>query len=294
MRFTLRQLEVFLAIAKHENISRAAQELAMSQSAASAALQELESRYGLSLFKRAAKRLRLNSQGEQLRASAEALLRHARAFEAELQNEEQPQQLRVGASFTIGNYLAAKTIAAFLQRHPECKVDLSVASTPEIVAKVLNFEVDIGLIEAEVRHDKLTLDPWREDQMAIFCAPEHPLARRPQLTDQDLLNTPWILREAKSGHRQTFDRAMQGLLPDMNIAMELTQNEAIKNAVKSGLGLSCLSDIAIEDELRHGTLTRLKHPSRRMNRFFYFLRRKDDNSIPAVSWWQELCRTIDI
>jgi DNA-binding transcriptional LysR family regulator len=293
MKYTLRHLQVFLAVAKDESISRAAEALSMSQSATSAALQEFENRYDMRLFDRSAKRLQLNSYGRELRSKAEGLMAHAQAFDRELLNKPDLQHLNVGASYTIGNYLAMKYLAAYLEEQPQSKVDIAVGNTPQIVSKVLNFEVDIGLIEAEVNHSALDIQPWQEDRMCLFCLPDHPLAKKKTLSDKDLLGCQWILREAKSGHRQTFDRAMQGLLPDLKITLELGHNDAIKNAVKAGLGVGCLSELAVAEEIEHGLLVPL-HSKRSMIRNFYFVRHKQASHNQAVEQWLSLCKDLTL
>jgi len=293
MKYTLRHLQVFLAVAKDESISRAAEALSMSQSATSAALQEFENRYNMQLFDRSAKRLQLNNYGRLLRSKAQSLMDHAQAFDLELLHKPNLQQLNVGASYTIGNYVAMKYLAAFLEHHPDSKVDISVGNTPQIISKVLNFEVDIGLIEAEVNHSDLHIQRWQEDRMCLFCLPEHPLAAKKKLSDRDLLSCQWILREEKSGHRQTFDRAMQGLLPDLNITLELGHNDAIKNAVKAGLGVGCLSELAVAEEIEYGLLVPLVS-KRSMIRNFYFVRHKQSPANQAVEQWLALCRDLSL
>lgn len=289
MKFTLRHLEIFIEVAKYQSISRAAKELCMSQSAASAALQELESRYNMQLFDRSAKRIRLNQLGTIMRQKAENLLAHAKSFEEELTDQEQHQRLKVGASFTIGNYLAFGVVAEFVEQYPNTKVDIAVASTPEIIQKVLNYEVDVGLIEAELHHETLNIQTWMPDNMVAFCAVDHPFAAKTQLTDNDMLNCEWVLREPGSAHRQTFDRASHGLLPKLKIRAELTQNEAIKNAVKAGLGVGCLSEIAIEDEVRSGTLVPLTLENRDMHRYFYIVTHSARELQSAAKKWIEVC-----
>lgn len=289
IKFTLRHLEAFLAVARDESISKAAAALSMSQSATSAALQELEHRYDTQLFERAGKRLYLNSRGKHMRAKAEVLMREVLAFEHELTGIEDRGDLRVGASLTIGNYLAVGFLTRYLQEMPEADVDLQVGSTPEIVAKVLNFELDLGLVEADVHHPDLSLTFWRDDRMLIICSPSHPLASKNRVVDKDLLAARWVLREPESGARQTFDRAMQGILPHLDIALELRHNEAIKSAVKSGLGLGCLSEIAVREELARGTLVALKPEKRDMQRRFYFVTHRQIERPEAVQRWVDIC-----
>lgn len=289
MKFTLRHLQVFLAVAKTESINKAAKELSLSQSATSAALQEFENRYDMQLFDRNAKRLKLNPFGRRLRPKVQQLMKDVASLEREIIGAEGLSQLRVSASLTIGNYLAVEHVLAFKKRYPHTDVQLDIANTPEVVEQVLNFECDIGLIEAEVRHDSLRLIPWREDRMQIFCSPSHPLAKRKSLSDQDLLSADWILREPESGARQTFDRAMKGLLPSLNIGLELTHNEAIKKAVKEGYGLGCLSGIALEDEIKEGLLVPLSAEGRNMNRTFYFVVHESLALSDSQSAWIDLC-----
>ncbi len=293
MKYTLRHLQVFLAVAKDESIRQAAESLSMSQSATSSALQEFENRYDMQLFNRSAKRLQLNARGRELRAKAQRLLEHAEGFDRELLQQSDLQPLNVGASYTIANYVAMKYLAAYIEQNPDSKVDISVGNTPQIITKVLNFEVDIGLIEAEVNHSDLDIQPWQQDNMCLFCLPDHPLANREKLTDRDLLSCNWILREEKSGHRQTFDRAMQGLLPDLNITLELGHNDAIKNAVKAGLGVGCLSELAVAEEIEHGLLVPLVS-KRKMIRHFYFVRHKQATRNDAVDQWLALCRELSL
>lgn len=290
MKFTLRHLQVFLAVAREQSISRAAESLCMSQSATSAAVQELEHRYEVQLFDRSSKRLRLNHFGSAIRIKAEALMSHAKEFDAELLDKKDNGSLRIGASLTIGNYLAAKYLAVYMQQHPEAKVEMDVVSTPDVVAKVLNFSIDVGLIEADMHHDDLLFQHWREDNMIVFCAPSHPLAKKKTLSDKDILKASWILREPGSGLRLTFDRSMQGLLPKMHITLEFTHNEAIKNAVKTGLGIGCLSEIAIADEIQQGLLVPLALKNRSMTRSFYFVTHKKMIIDNAVNSWIELCK----
>lgn len=285
MKFTLKQLEVFAAIAKFGTVVKAAEALSMSQSATSAALQELESRYDKRLFERKGKRLSLNAHGAQMRTHAEDLLHQAFAFDQAMREEPQGQQLSVGASYAIGNYLAFDYAASFAKVHPEISVDIAVGSTPDIVNKVLNYEVDLGLVEGEPSNDALDVEIWRADNMLVFCSPHHMLANIGTLTDQDILQHEWILREPGSGHRQTFDRAMQGILSKLKVRTVLTQNEAIKNAVRSGLGLGCLSEIAVREEIAAGTLTPLSLEGRPMNRYFYIVRRHGASlSHPEREW----------
>lgn len=290
MKFTLRQLEVFLATASRENLSRAAESLAMSQSAASSALRELETQFDVQLFDRVGKRLQLNELGRTLRPRAEALLEQARDLEQALQQHQQAGHLRVGATLSIGNYLAVQIMARYMAEQSGARVELEVANTASIVAKLANFELDIGLIEGELQHPELQMIHWRDDELVVFCAPDHPLAGRPWLTDDDLLAAQWVVRERGSGTRQHFEWAMHGLLPELDIRLELQHTEAIKRAVEAGLGLGCLSSLTLEEAFRRGSLVPLAVPQRDFRRRLYFVLQRERFLGPGVLRWLALCR----
>jgi DNA-binding transcriptional LysR family regulator len=290
MRYTLRQLEVFLATARHENISRAARDLAMSQSAASGSLKELEEQFGVKLFDRVGKRLQLSELGRQLRPGAETLLARAQGFEQALAGEAGMGRLHIGATMTIGNYLAVGMIADFRGRHPDADVALTVANTESIAEGVAGFELDMGMIEGEFQHPELETLHWRDDELVVFAAPAHPAAQSGALGDADLLSLPWIVRERGSGTRQTFDRAMHGLLPDLHIAMELQHTEAIKRAVEARLGVGCLSRISLVDAFKRGSLVALDVPGRDFTRELFLITHRRKFHGTALQRWLELCR----
>ncbi|GAB5451701.1 MAG: LysR family transcriptional regulator [Halioglobus sp.] len=290
MRYSLRQLEVFLATARFENISRAASALAMSQSAASASLKELESQFDVCLFDRVGKRLQLSELGHQLRPQAEALLDQALAFEQALGGRGVEGRLQIGATLTIGNYVAVAMIAAFRSQYPLADIALQVANTETIAARVAGFELDMGLIEGELQHADLDITHWRKDELVVFARPDHPLTKEHAVTDTQLLAESWILREPGSGTRQTFDRAMQGLLPDLTISMELQHTEAIKRGVEAGLGIGCLSRICLEDAFKRGSLAPLAVPQRNFRREWFLITHRKKYHSAALTEWIQLCR----
>ena len=290
MKYTLRQLEVFLATAFHENLTRAAASLSMSQSAASSALKDLESQFDVQLFDRVGKRLQLNELGESIRPRAEALLEQARGLESALARHQELGHLRVGATLSIGNYLAVEIMARYMGEQAGARVELEVANTEAIVRKVANFELDLGLNEGESRHPDLEMIHWRDDELVVFCAPDHPLAGKPWLTDDDLLSVAWIVREPGSGTRQHFEWAMHGLLPELNIKLELQHTEAIKRAVEAGLGVGCLSEITLVDAFKRGRLVPLPVPHRDFHRRFYFALHRQKFRSAGVERWLALCR----
>ena len=290
MYFTLKQLQVFLAVASHENVSHAADQLAMSQSAASTALKLLEQRFDVQLFDRIGKRLQLNAQGAALRPRAAALISQAEELENGLIQHNEIGALKVGATLTIGNYLAVGIMADFMRDHKQARVELTVENTAAIAAKVRNFELDIGLVEGELQETELEVSYWRDDELSVFCAPNHPLAQHATLSEADLLAAQWIVREQGSGTRQAFDRAMTGILSNLHLRLELQHTEGIKRAVEAGLGIGCLSKITLQDAFKRRTLVPLHVPQRSWTRKFYFILHRQKFLGTGVRSWIAHCQ----
>lgn len=289
MRITLRQMEIFAAIAHSENVSRAAGQLSMSQSAASSALVELERQFDCPLFDRIGKSLRLNGTGRGLLVKAEDLLARGAEIEAYLAGGLLGP-LAVGATLTIGNYLATLVAAEYLRRHPAAKLRLHVANTHAIVEQLLRFELDIGLIEGEANDPDLLIEPWLDDALIVFCSPRHPLAAAGEAGPDLLAGQNWIVREPGSGTRALFDRAIAHDLPGLHIQLELEHTEAIKRAVESGLGIGCLSRLALRDAFRRGSLVEIRTPQFDLRRHFYFARHRQRHVSPATQHFLALCR----
>jgi DNA-binding transcriptional LysR family regulator len=289
MRYSLRQLEVFLTVARIGSVSGAGEALAMSQSAVSGALGDLERQFGLKLFDRIGKRLRLSELGQSVRARAEGVLDRAGELEAAFEGRAAAGRLRIGATLTIGNHLVAPLMARFMRDHGEAELTLAVANTEEIARRVANFDIDVGLVEGEIHHPDLEVLPWRDDELVVFCAPGHRYAKKRALTDADLRATRWVVRERGSGTRQTFDRAMHGLLGELDIVLALEHTEAIRGAVVAGLGLGCVSRIALQEGFDHGTLVPCRVPHRDFRRQFYLLVNKHKYRGQSLALWLALC-----
>ncbi len=292
MRYSLRQLEVFAAIGQAGTVSEAAERLSMSQSAASTSLSELERQFDCQLFDRNGKRLRLNETGRLLLPKARELLDRAGEVEAILAGGTVFGSLQVGATLTIGNYLGTLLLGEFMDRHPGSRVTLEVDNTSRIAERVKDFELDLGLIEGECDDAELEMTDWVADELAVFCAPDHPLAKRRQVTIERVLQEWWIVREPGSGTRQTLDRAMKRWQPQWKIRLELEHTEAIMHAVQAGLGLGCVSRLALKESFRRGSLVELKLKEIDLSRKFHFLLHRQKYRTPGIDAFLRLCREV--
>jgi DNA-binding transcriptional LysR family regulator len=290
MKYSLRQLEIFVAISRTQSVSRAAEVLSLSQSATSTALSELERQFDLHLFDRVGKSLRINETGQQLLPRAVELLDRAKEIENLLQGHAGFGYMKIGATLTVGNYLATILVARFLQEHPESRIQLQVHNTSTIVQKIANHELDLGLIEGDCNHPDIEVEQWIADELVIFSAPNHPLVHQGNLSIEQLLHEQWILREKGSGTRATFDRAFHTHHSQLKIRLELEHTEAIKRAVESGLGIGCISRLALRDAFRRGSLVPLSTPSLDLGRYFYFLWHKQKYQTTGIREFLELCK----
>lgn len=292
MKFSLRQLEVLVAIGRESSVSRAAEALSLTQSATSMALAELEKQFNTRLFDRQGKRLQLNTEGKELLPRAMELLDRAQELESLLEGKTGAGSLRIGATLTIGNYLATLLIGDYMQQNPGSRVELAVQNTSTIIEQVAHFKLDVGLIEGDAHHPDLQITPWVDDELVIFAAPDHPLAQVSQISLDDLANQNWILRERGSGTRQVFDAAMRHQLNNLKILLELEHTEAIKRAVESGLGIGCISRLALKDAFKRGSLVPLEIPTLDLKRQFNFVIHKQKFITIGIGKFFELCHQV--
>ena len=276
MRLTLRQLQIFRAVALSGSTTSAAQSVPLSQSATSAALNELEHILGARLFDRVGKRLLLNDNGRALLPTALALLDGARNVETAFLSTEQPLMvdLRLFASTTIGNYILPPLLGRFLEMVPTARLDLRIGNTLEVITAVRDFATDLGLIEGPCHEADVVVVPWLEDELVIVAAPNDPLAKaakRNKLTAKQLSEAKWLLREPGSGTREAVEHALLPHFVNIHAAMTLGSSEAIKNSVAEGLGLSCLSRWVVQDLVSANRLTILSTRLPRLQRHFMLI-----------------------
>ncbi|EXU75118.1 DNA-binding transcriptional regulator YeiE [Erwinia mallotivora] len=266
MHITLRQLEVFSEVLKSGSTTQAALLLSLSQSAVSAALADLENQLNVQLFDRVGKRLVVNEHGRLLYPRAVGLLEQA--AEIEQLFREDKGALRVYASSTIGNYMLPAMIAGWRRDYPDLPLELSVGNSQDVIHAVADFRVDIGLIEGPCHMTEVISEAWQEDELVVFAAPDAPVLQRP-VTLESLAVEPWILRERGSGTREIVDYLLLSHLSSFRLALELGNSEAIKHAVRHGIGISCLSRRVIAEQLQSGTLREVPLPLPKLTRTLY-------------------------
>jgi DNA-binding transcriptional LysR family regulator len=280
LRLTLRQLQIFRCVAESGSTAAAAAAIALSQSATSAAINELERVLELQLFDRIGKRLQLNDNGRALLPQALAVLDGAGWIERwALDRESHVGTLRIGASTTIGNYLLPQVLAGFrdslAQRvRQNWQVQVAIANTADIGSQVAAFELDLGLIEGPCHEPELTVRPWLEDELVVVAAANDPILPRgknKRIPLETLSKATWLLREEGSGTREIINQLLIPYLHHLRPGIQFGNPEAIKRAAASGLGISCLSRFVVRDLLETGVLVAPPTELPPLTRHFYLV-----------------------
>jgi DNA-binding transcriptional LysR family regulator len=280
---TLDQLRIFVAVAERQHMTQAAQALNLAQSAVSHAIAALETRHETKLFDRVGRRIELTEAGGVLLAEAHRILAQVDAADLALSDfgALKRGRLCVQASQTIASYWLPRHLVGFHQSNPHVTVQLKVGNTAQVAAAVQDGTVELGFVEGAVATDRLVCMPVARDQLVIVVGPAHPWAEGGLLTPSDLLQAVWVLREPGSGTRSAFEEALAhfGVSADqLQVAMELPSNEAVRAAVEAGLGATALSASVAASGLEAGLLQAanfllpdrafylLRHPTRYQTR----------------------------
>lgn len=292
LRLTLRQLQIFAAVARSGSTTAASADIALSQSATSSAVNELERLLSLRLFDRAGKRLLLNDNGRALLPRALALLDGAASIESMARTAEaQAHALRIGASTTIGSYVLPKLLSDFLAASHQDNASawhsrVTIGNTEAICEAVAAFELDVGLIEGVCHHAALAVTPWLQDELLIVASPASALVTRQGSSGhvplKALREVVWLLREPGSGTREAMDQLLLGPLRSYQRSIELGSSEAIKHAVAQGLGVACLSQWVVRDLLASQQLRSIPTRLPKMLRQCYLVVHRDKLPTPAL------------
>jgi DNA-binding transcriptional LysR family regulator len=294
MALSLRKMEVLVSVAETGSVTRAAERLRLTQSAVSMSVADLERSSGGQLFRRAGKRLVANERCRLLIPEARALIRQFEKMEAMLETPEGlVGELHVGASTTIANYVLPEIIAAFEREHTRVRTVLHVGNTRQMLDELTRGTVDMALVEGPVHHGGLQVVEWRRDELVVIVQPGHGWASVERVDDVMLADAPWIMRENGSGTRDVFESAMRALGLNASTSMELGHTEAIKKAVEAGLGVACLSRVAVQRELDHGWLVEA-HTGLELGRIFSLVTEHSAGASPVIeTFWQHLMHDSD-
>lgn len=279
---TLEQLKIFVCVAQRLNMTRAAEALHITQSGVSASISALENAYGTALFDRVGRRIELSVAGEAFLVEAEKVLdqvQHAQRTLSDLSNLRRGN-VSISASQTIGNYWLPGMIADFNGRFPHLGITLHISNTAGVARMVHDGEAELGFVEGDHADPMLMSSDVDGDRLCIFVRPDHPWAKRSPGADE-LARAGWVLREAGSGTRSEFVRALAGLgvaTAELQPRLELPSNESVRAAVQAGVGPGALSELVVREAEAAGAVARvavnlprrafqmLRHSDRKLSR----------------------------
>ncbi|MGM7634915.1 LysR family transcriptional regulator [Bacillus sp. Hm123] len=251
-------LQVFVTVVEKKNFSKAAEELHMTQPAVSQYIRKLEESVGVRLLERTNKYVRLNKAGEIVFHHAKeitGLYKKMQHLVDDLANEASGP-LSIGASYTFGEYILPHLVANMQQNYPNIQPTVTIGNTADISNLVISHQLDVGIVEGHFKTEQpLQTEEIAKDSMVIIASPAHPLSNKDgEVTTKDLEQQTWILRESGSGTREAAEHAFQRLHISPAHIVNFGSTQAIKEAVEAGLGISLLSQLAIQKELRYGHL----------------------------------------
>ncbi|WP_135444952.1 LysR family transcriptional regulator [Vibrio tasmaniensis] len=286
---SIKQLKVFVTITQHSTLTAASEALFLSKAAVSMALGEMEKQLGHSLFDRVNNRLILNQEGQKLLPLADEILHRAAGIDV-LFRDDQPLSgnLKVGASDTIGNQVAPFILSGFRELTQHQDQSLFISNSALICQKLVDYELDIALIEGKTLHPELISSQFSSDEMCIIVSNQHPLNSKEKVILSDLEDSHWILRESGSGTREFFLRAVAPRIEHWYESFELNTTEAIINSVSANLGFACLSRLAAQRAIDSGRVKALDVPLD-MKRRFWMLVHKDKYQSPLLKSFMSYC-----
>ena len=272
-------IRVFLTVVEKKSFSKAAKALFLTQPAVSFQIQMLEEYYGTRLFDRVSRNIILTEAGHLLLKYAHEMSR----LQAELEREMQDLtgsikgKLKIGASTTIGEYIAPYILGAFKQMYPEVELSLEVSNSEDIEAAIHDTALDIGLVEGPPIGKDLESLPFLQDQLVLITSKDHPWSNLDSISVFELDKYPFISREKGSGTRMEMEQHLKKAgfsANNLHVIMELGSNSAIKAAVESGLGVAMISRWAVQDSVKAGEMAQVKLKEDEFERSFRIIYHK--------------------
>jgi len=259
MKVTLRQLRVFEAVVRLGSVTRAAEDLHMSQSAASTALKEFQSALDRpALFKRAGRTLIATQEARAIHALALNAINVAKDIESPEHVGELKGTIFIGATHQIAEQILPSLLNEFRRLHPQVQINLFVGGTEEIIIRLSNLDIEIALMEAVTRAPDTRMIAWRRAHWTIFTAPSHPLAKKRKITFADIERCEWAIPPRSSATNVRLVMALEGYVEKFKIAFEINNNITLREIVKGGTTIGLLPDYLIAEDVKNKRLVPLK------------------------------------
>ena len=272
---TLKELNFFYKLSDNPQVTQVAQELNISQSAISLAIKSLENKLNEKLFDRIGKKLVLNERGRFFKETTYSHYLAIKDAQTIFQKDKLAGHMKIAASKTISNYIMPDIYFDFLSLYSEVKFDIETINSSEIMEKILDSKLDIGLIETNSTHSNIIREKLYEDELIIVSSDKN-YAKESFI---DTINKKWILREIGSGTREIFINKLGKYASQLNIFMELHGFEEIKKIVIDNQDcITAISKVAVQKELKEKKLFEIKLKNFEFKREFYLIYHKNKSN----------------
>lgn len=285
--FGFRELEIFCKVVEMESISKAAEAVFLAQASVSERIASLEKKIGTRLLDRLGRKVVPTAAGELLHKHATLFLEMKETAQLEIEKflGLERGEISMGGSTISGEYILPDLIGRFNKKYPHLSVKLTIADSGEIENRVLAGLLEIGVIGAKTLHPNISCQKLWKDELVLAIPAQHRWARRKAVSLKELRETPFILREEGSGTLKILETYLRESGEDgtnaLQISAQFGSSTAVKEGIKSGLGLSILSARAIDTELKAGILKALKVKGLSMSRNFFLIRNKRRIASPS-------------
>ncbi|MEA3333560.1 MAG: selenium metabolism-associated LysR family transcriptional regulator [Pseudomonadota bacterium] len=284
----MRQIQVFLAVSELLNFSRAAEKIHLTQPTVSGHLKTLEKYLKVQLVERGGKEVRLTPAGELFHPFAQRIftLQERARREISLYTGAERGSLEIGGSNTPGQYILPKMIGLFTARHKQVKITLKIGDSNAIITQVADGKLELGLVGTPAPETEFISKRCLGDELILVANPKTALKLSNPIDFNELKKLPFIIREKGSGTRQVMQSALQkrGMesLDTLNLVAEMGSAEAIRQALKSDLGVAIVSSLSVAEDLGSGKLTKIMLPEESIQRYFYLIYNRDRRLSPLA------------
>lgn len=265
-------LKTFITLAEMKNFTKASEVLHISQPSVSLHIKNLEKEFQTELFIRSPKHVQITPTGSILYQRAKQIVSLYEQTKEDILAHHQSVQgeLRIGASFTIGEYILPAFLSKLQTDFPKLELKVTIGNTVEVVQNVREFQVDIGLIEGQTNDKELSIHPFMQDELFIISSPSYP-GFKSVMTLKDLQNHAWITREEGSGTGEYVNHVIRSNGLKVKSLLTISSNQGIKESVMQGMGISLLSGSVIEREVKHGDLSIVRLENQTFPRTFSYV-----------------------
>ncbi len=259
----LRHLLTLRTVVDKGSFSHAAEELGVSQPAVSFQIRSLEERLGHRLLDRSGRRVTLTDAGRVVDQYARRILALEDDLEREIAelSDHMAGPLVMGSSTGPGELLLPRLLGGFKQANPEVEVSLVVQDTQTVCDRVLEDDLELGVVGAARPHRGLVFEPFVRDELVLICRPDHPLATRRRISLEQLAEQPMILQQRGSGVRAVLESAFRAAgvrMREIDVTLELGLQQSVRAAVLDGLGITVISRLAVERDVAEGRLAAIE------------------------------------